>query len=69
MKCRIYEFNPQVGGTFRMSFDYADTHHEVPGKTSAHANIFQGRFLELVPDKRTWNGWSLNPAILLSPAG
>jgi uncharacterized protein YndB with AHSA1/START domain len=52
MKSHIYEFNPQVGGTFRMSFDYTDAHHEVPGKTSEHADIFHGRFIELVPDKR-----------------
>ena len=52
MKCHIYEFNPQEGGTFRMSFDYIDAHHEVAGKSSEHADIFHGRFLELVPDKR-----------------
>ena len=51
----MYEFNPQVGGTFRMSFDYTDAHHEVTGKTSEHADIFHGRFLELIPDKRTLN--------------
>ena len=52
MKCHIYEFNPQVGGTFRMSFDYTDTRHDVAGKTSEHADIFHGRFLELVPGQR-----------------
>jgi uncharacterized protein YndB with AHSA1/START domain len=52
MTCRIYEFNPKVGGTFRMSFDYMDSQHEVAGKTSKHSDIFHGRFLELVPDKR-----------------
>jgi uncharacterized protein YndB with AHSA1/START domain len=52
MKCHIYEFNPQVGGIFRMSFEYMDAQHEVAGKTSKHSNIFHGRFLELVPDKR-----------------
>ena len=35
-----------------MSFDYTDTRHGVAGKTSEHADIFHGRFLELGPDKR-----------------
>lgn len=52
MKCQIYEFNPREGGTFRMSFGYTDTNHAVRGKTSEHADVFQGRFLELTPDKR-----------------
>ncbi len=33
-----------------MSFGYIDT--TVPGKTSAHEDVFHGQFLELVPDKR-----------------
>jgi uncharacterized protein YndB with AHSA1/START domain len=52
MKCRIYEFNPQEGGSFRMSYGYTDKNHEVLGKTSEHEDIFHGRFLELVTDKR-----------------
>ncbi len=52
MTCHVYDFNPFEGGSFRMSFDYTTTHHEVAGKTSDHADIFHGRFLELVPDKR-----------------
>jgi uncharacterized protein YndB with AHSA1/START domain len=52
MKCRIYEFNPQAGGFFRMSYGYGDKNHEVPGKTSEHEDIFHGRFLELIPNKR-----------------
>jgi uncharacterized protein YndB with AHSA1/START domain len=52
MTCHIYDFNPKVGGTFRMSFDYTDSQHEVAGKSSKHSDIFHGRFLELVPDKR-----------------
>lgn len=47
MKCHIYEFNQQVGGTFRMSYDYMDTRHEVAGKTSEHADII------LYPSKLT----------------
>ena len=52
MKGRIYAFDPREGGIFRMSFAYTDTDHTVRGKTSEHADVFQGRFLELVPDER-----------------
>lgn len=52
MKCEIYEFDPHEGGTFRMAFVYKDTDHRVSGKTSEHADIFQGRFAELIPDER-----------------
>lgn len=52
MKCDIYEFEPREGGAFRMSFGYTDSDHGTRGKTSAHADVFHGRFLELTPDKR-----------------
>ena len=52
MTAHVYAFDPREGSTFRMAFGYADTDHSVPGKTSEHADVFQGRFLELVPDKR-----------------
>ncbi|HVZ41004.1 MAG TPA: SRPBCC domain-containing protein [Candidatus Kapabacteria bacterium] len=52
MSARIYEFDPHTGGTYRMSFVYNDPDHPVRGKTSEHADLFQGRFLELVPDER-----------------
>jgi uncharacterized protein YndB with AHSA1/START domain len=52
MTCQIYAFDPREGGTFRMSFAYTDTDHTVRGKTSEHADVFQGRFLELVPNER-----------------
>lgn len=35
-----------------MSFVYTDVDHTVRGKTSAHADVFEGRFLELIPDER-----------------
>jgi uncharacterized protein YndB with AHSA1/START domain len=52
MKARIYAFDPREGGRFRMSFAYTDIDHRVRGKTSEHADVFQGRFLELVPNER-----------------
>jgi uncharacterized protein YndB with AHSA1/START domain len=52
MKAQMYAFDPREGGTFRMSFAYTDADHKIRGNTSEHADVFQGRFLELVPDKR-----------------
>lgn len=50
MTGQVHTFEPREGGTFRMSFGYTD--QAVRGKTSEHADIFTGRFLELVPDER-----------------
>jgi uncharacterized protein YndB with AHSA1/START domain len=52
MASRIYSFNPHEGGIYRMAFIYKDNDHNLSGKTSAHEDVFEGRFLELVPDKR-----------------
>ena len=52
MKCQIYEFDPRRGGAFRTSFGYTDTNYPVRGETSEHADVFKGRFLELVPNRR-----------------
>jgi len=52
MQCHIYTFEPYEGGAFRMSFEYLDTSQAAVGKTSAHADIFHGRFLKLIPFER-----------------
>lgn len=52
MKADIFAFDPREGGTFRMSFSYTGTDHSLRGKTSEHADVFTGRFLELVPNRR-----------------
>ncbi|MDP4262988.1 MAG: SRPBCC family protein [Bacteroidota bacterium] len=52
MRCQIYAFDSHEGGTFQMSFGYTDMNHTVRGKTSEHADVFQGKFLELIPDQR-----------------
>lgn len=52
MKADVYAFDAREGGTFRMSFAYTETGHETRGKTSADKDVFEGRFLELVPDQR-----------------
>ncbi|MEQ4486143.1 SRPBCC family protein [Cohnella silvisoli] len=48
----IYEFDARNGGAYRMSLTYVGTDHSTIGKTSEHADVVQGRFLELVPDER-----------------
>jgi uncharacterized protein YndB with AHSA1/START domain len=35
-----------------MSLTYLDPDHSTSGKTSTHADVVQGRFVELVPDER-----------------
>lgn len=51
MRCEILEFEPHVGGKFRMAYIYTAA-HPVAGKTSEDRDIFEGRFTELIPDKR-----------------
>ena len=68
MKAHIYAFNPREGGTFRMAFGYADTDHSVRGKTSEHADVFQGRFLEWSPTSVSWSLSNSNPMIRRSQA-
>ncbi|SIO46950.1 SRPBCC domain-containing protein [Chitinophaga niabensis] len=51
MSCRIYAFNPQEGGTYRMAFIYDDK-EQAHGKTTEHEDVFTGRFLELIPNKK-----------------
>ncbi|MFJ4657718.1 SRPBCC domain-containing protein [Nocardia sp. NPDC088792] len=49
MTSRIHEFDPRVGGRFRISLSY-----DVPtgaGKTSAHTDTFHGVFTRVVPDR------------------
>ncbi|MBT2288726.1 SRPBCC domain-containing protein [Paenibacillus albidus] len=47
----IDEFNAREGEAFRMTLTYVDTNHST-GKTSEDTDVIQGRFLELVQDKR-----------------
>lgn len=52
MSCRIFEFDPREGGMYRMAFRYDNDEHSVPGKTSAHEDQFEGRFLMLEPGRK-----------------
>ena len=50
MTGKIHEYEPRVGGRFRMSLAYTDK--TTRGKTSEHEDGVHGRFLELVPNER-----------------
>lgn len=50
MTSQVHEFDPRVGGSFRISLTY-DT-PTGSGKTTAHTDTFRGRFVELVPDEQ-----------------
>ena len=52
MTARIDAFEPRAGGAYRMALTYDQPDHAAPGKTSQHADVVRGRFLELVPDER-----------------
>jgi uncharacterized protein YndB with AHSA1/START domain len=52
MTLRIETFEPRVGGRFRMAFVYSGPDHRVPGKSSAHEDLVEGTFQELVPGRR-----------------
>lgn len=52
MSARVYAFEPRAGGAYRMAFVYDDGGRSNAGKTSADADVFEGRFAELVPDAR-----------------
>ena len=49
MAAEIYAFEPREGGVYRMAFVYLA---EGQGKSSEKADVFEGRFIELVPDRR-----------------
>lgn len=50
MRAEILAFDAREGGSFRMAFIYEDAGSH--GKTSDNADVFEGRFAELVPDRR-----------------
>jgi uncharacterized protein YndB with AHSA1/START domain len=52
MKAQIETFQPRAGGEFRIVLTYEEVEHAAPGKTSEHADVVQGRFLDLVPNQR-----------------
>jgi uncharacterized protein YndB with AHSA1/START domain len=50
MRAEIYAFDAREGGGYRMAFVYEDA--SVRGKTTEHADVFEGTFVELVPNER-----------------
>lgn len=52
MTGEMLAFDGREGGRYRMSLTYTGAEHDVRGKTSEHADVVEGRFLELVPDRR-----------------
>jgi len=52
MKARILAFEPRPGGAYRVTLSYETPDHSAPGKSSAHEDVVEGRFMELVPNER-----------------
>ncbi|MEV8062136.1 SRPBCC domain-containing protein [Streptomyces antimycoticus] len=50
MTCRVHEFDPREGGTFRISLIYDDP--ASTGKSGGHTDTYHGRFGRLVPDEQ-----------------
>jgi len=51
MSGKIDRFDFSEGGTYKITLTY-EVNHSNPGKTSENTDVSQGKFLELVPDKR-----------------
>jgi uncharacterized protein YndB with AHSA1/START domain len=52
MTGHVHVFEPREGGRFQISLMYQDPKHSLAGKTSQHTDTVQGRFVELIPDKK-----------------
>jgi uncharacterized protein YndB with AHSA1/START domain len=52
MTGEIHEFDPRVGGGYRMSLFYPPAERALRGKTAAGEDMFTVRFVELVPPRR-----------------
>jgi uncharacterized protein YndB with AHSA1/START domain len=51
MTAKIYRFDPRLGGGYRMAFCY-DINSAGHGKTAENADVFEGRFIELIPEEK-----------------
>lgn len=51
MIAKIFRFDPRPGGGYRMAFIYEGSGAGA-GKTTADADIFEGRFVELLPEEK-----------------
>ena len=52
MTGKVHDFDGEVGGGYRMSLFYPQSEPGAPGKTGAHVDRFQARFVELTPFER-----------------
>ncbi|WP_316812590.1 SRPBCC family protein [Pedobacter heparinus] len=52
MECEVYEFEPSIGGKYKMAFKYTRSEDATAGKTSANADVFNGIFVELIADRK-----------------
>jgi uncharacterized protein YndB with AHSA1/START domain len=50
MTSRVHEFDPREGGSFRISLTYQAPSGS--GKTTAHTDTYDGRFVKLVPNEQ-----------------
>ncbi len=50
MTSHVYEFDAREGGSFRISLTYDALRGT--GKTTAHTDTYQGRFMKLVPNEQ-----------------
>lgn len=52
MTAQVLHFEPRAGGAFRMSLTYDDGGAAHAGKSTPDADVYEGRFADLVPDAR-----------------
>lgn len=52
MTGHVARFEPRTGGAYRITLFYDEPAHATRGKTSDHADVVSGRFLELTPGRR-----------------
>jgi len=52
MSARLHHFEPQVGGGYGMVLRYAETAPATAGKTRAHEDEVEVKFLEFLPEER-----------------
>jgi uncharacterized protein YndB with AHSA1/START domain len=50
MSSEVHELDPREGGSFRVSLSFEETGRA--GKTTAHTDTYQGRFVKLVPGEQ-----------------
>jgi uncharacterized protein YndB with AHSA1/START domain len=52
MRGELLAFEPHAGGGYRMRLTFEDGGKQMAGKSSADSDVVQGRYVELLPDRR-----------------